>query len=658
VYPDATTGGSSYRYRDDALITLGHARGLVDVGTVSVGAAGSRVEGYSAPVQFAVASGFYGLGGDGYRALLDAQVALSTLVLGASILVVLRVAAPRRCPPAVAVTATMLGILLFATYGFFGWHSSGMENSITNALVMTAVAVLALAIPRPRLLPVAGIVVALFSMSRAEFVFHAAPLLAVAGGFVVGAAPAGQRVKRVVLLVVPAVALWVVVQSLRLWYFGSITPNTAEAQGISPGDNALRWAAVLWPLLLPLAYVGLQALRRRRIVGAGLANTAAIGIVAAVFLGNRAHVDDPLPGVDAFLHASRVLGWWWWLALVAALALVVWSRPGVVESLLASLVVTGFAHLLVFGPARLAAERVVTFVLVPMAVLAAVLALRIEPERIMPGVPNAATAMRLVLAGILLVVAVGGAWSREERLTRQENLCCDVSEVANRILAEASEVRDDTGLPTVTIANPDLGLVSLDKSVNISDVGLLGDPLLARVWPRSNETGRLDVGVDYLNHYAAPDVVELHGVWSCYYAPWWRSPDFEGAYEQVWDDGWTTEWAIEGCPQEANVPGGIWVRTDRPANEVRLSNQLADDPSPAGVRNALAECESADPTSCQHVTRAVYRNLEQFANEGTLEETIDLFADLPSAAYDQAVLNSRSEGEWYAPAEAYLFESR
>jgi hypothetical protein len=67
VYPDDTVVGSAYRYRDDGLVTLSHARGLADVGTVSVSISGSRVEGYSTPLQFAAASAFYGLGGDGYR---------------------------------------------------------------------------------------------------------------------------------------------------------------------------------------------------------------------------------------------------------------------------------------------------------------------------------------------------------------------------------------------------------------------------------------------------------------------------------------------------------------------------------------------------------------------------------------------------------------
>jgi hypothetical protein len=41
-----------YRIRDDGLITLSHAKNLIDYGFIGVNPSGERVEGYSAPVQF------------------------------------------------------------------------------------------------------------------------------------------------------------------------------------------------------------------------------------------------------------------------------------------------------------------------------------------------------------------------------------------------------------------------------------------------------------------------------------------------------------------------------------------------------------------------------------------------------------------------------
>jgi hypothetical protein len=210
----------------------------------------------------------------------------------------------------------------------------------------------------------------------------------------------------------------------------------------------------------------------------------------------------------------------------------------------------------------------------------------------------------------------------------------------------------------VSVANADLGLVSIAKRVNVTDLGRLGDPLLARIWRRSQESGRVDVGLDYLNHYATPDVVELHGEWSCAYAPWWRSDDFRARYRKVHDDGWTRLWGREHCPHIDPLEGGIWMRADLgdEANpEVALSRELAARPDPALVRRELARCRSSEPWSCQYVTRSVLRNLGELEDAGRLGDAMDAFRVSPTVTYDQALLSSRDDGDWYRAAADALF---
>lgn len=665
VYPDDTAAGTAYRYRDDALVTLSHARGLADVGTVSVSASGSRVEGYSAPLQFVAASGYYGLGGEGYRGFLDSQVVVTTMLLGVSVFALLRMAVPRRRPVTTALVTLLVAAALFGTYAFFGWHSSGMENSITNALAAAAVAALAFAVRRPSLLPVAGIVVALFALSRVEFAFHAVPLLVVAATLAAAGARAGERWRRVALLVAPAVALWLAVLAVRVLYFRDLFPNTAEAQGISPMHNVRFWAEVLWPLVVPAAYAAFHVVRRRSTERGGLVRSPAFAVAAtagaasAGVLAWRAYASDSLPGFDALTASSRVLGLWWWVALVLGLALLVRPRLGPVEALLITLVASGTCHVLVFGPARLAVERVVTFVLVPVVCLAAAFALRLEPPRVLIGsTPTAGDAVRGAAAAVLVVGAVAGGLVSHRTWASRQVLCCDVSADAKRVLAQAASVQHRSGLPVVSVANPDLGLVSFQKRVNVTDLGQLGDPLLARLWRRAQQSGRTDVAVGYLNHYAAPDVVELHGVWSCAYAPWWQSAQFRTQFQKVRDDGWTAGFGRQYCPQVGSLEGGIWVRAgiDDPANpEVALSRELAAHPDPAIVRRELARCRTSEAWSCQHVTRSVFRNLRAFEDAGTLGDTAAAFRGLPSAAYDEGVLSSRDRGDWYRSAADALF---
>ena len=52
---------SLYQVRDDGVITMSHAKNLVDYGFIGVSPSGGRVEGYSAPVQFFVYAAAYGV---------------------------------------------------------------------------------------------------------------------------------------------------------------------------------------------------------------------------------------------------------------------------------------------------------------------------------------------------------------------------------------------------------------------------------------------------------------------------------------------------------------------------------------------------------------------------------------------------------------------
>ena len=46
---------ANYQARDDAIITLSHARNLAEYGFIGVSPSGERIEGFSAPLQFWIA---------------------------------------------------------------------------------------------------------------------------------------------------------------------------------------------------------------------------------------------------------------------------------------------------------------------------------------------------------------------------------------------------------------------------------------------------------------------------------------------------------------------------------------------------------------------------------------------------------------------------
>src|ERR1051325_11593746 len=74
---------ANYEARDDAVITLSHARNLVEYGFIGVSPSGERVEGFSTPLQFLVAGVAYTIHPFGYRAFFRWQTLIGTMLLGA-----------------------------------------------------------------------------------------------------------------------------------------------------------------------------------------------------------------------------------------------------------------------------------------------------------------------------------------------------------------------------------------------------------------------------------------------------------------------------------------------------------------------------------------------------------------------------------------------
>ncbi len=130
------TPNSWWIARDDGVITLSHARNLVDHGTIGVSPGGDRVEGFSSPLHFVVAAAI-DLVGD-----LDAT-ALSVVVLAAGLGVAgvalgyglaARLAevgfGDARWSAGVGLLA---GVLTAVTWTTTGWIGSGMENPLIVA---------------------------------------------------------------------------------------------------------------------------------------------------------------------------------------------------------------------------------------------------------------------------------------------------------------------------------------------------------------------------------------------------------------------------------------------------------------------------------------------------------------------------------------------
>ncbi len=218
----------NYQARDDGIITMSHAKNWVDYGFIGVAPSGERVEGYSAPVQFFIYAGLYGLTGIGYEAFANGQTAVFTFLLG-----ILFALFFRESRYAVLILSTFAAVILVAHRSFFLWHGSGMENPITHVLFLATVLILYSFARTERIVyPWAGVVF-LATISRLDSVYHIAPLLMIFSVFWLMT----HKNLRGLFFAFIVFGLWAGFHLWRYIYFGDLSPNTAYAQGIDIGDR-------------------------------------------------------------------------------------------------------------------------------------------------------------------------------------------------------------------------------------------------------------------------------------------------------------------------------------------------------------------------------------------------------------------------------------
>ncbi len=222
--------GELYRYRDDGIITLSHARNWIDFGFIGLNPSGERVEATSAPLQMLLYAAAYGLTRVDYWQFIDIQTWACTAALGALFISFF----PGR--PIFALCATACAAFgLTKLHAFLEWHGSGMENAITHVTMLATVLVLTISAREKRIRLAWVVIPFLASISRVEAVYYIAPLLLV---FMIywSHAVGDQQARR---FAVAFSLLWLLFNAWRWFYFGSAQPNTALAQGISVGGRII-----------------------------------------------------------------------------------------------------------------------------------------------------------------------------------------------------------------------------------------------------------------------------------------------------------------------------------------------------------------------------------------------------------------------------------
>ncbi len=578
-----------YANRDDGVITMSHARNLVDFGSIGVNPSGERVEGFSAPVQFFVFLLSYTLFGLSYETYAVWQTALASILVGAAWLLFFR-----ERPWVGLVLGVLAAVLLIHDPSFLIWHGSGMENALTHVLFLLAAASLVTMLwstDRMRLW-LAVIATFMASITRIDSAYYIFPMLVLCVGITLFTHTPRSR-REVVVFCAAVTGLWLVFNTLRWMYFGDVIPNTAYGQGKSGTERVralLTLSRATFAESFPIA---------REIGQMHYGYLLAVSVPALYLVRSSRRT----------LHAGLVL--LLWIALT-------------------------YAYPFVFGPTRLDETRAATHVAL-FTVLLGALVLDALPKRVQR-------------SAMPLAVVIGLGWSIS-RPIEVYHPCCAASEFFP-FRDEMLAVQRDHDLVRPTIANADLGAMSWYKDFNIIDLGYLGSPVLSRI------QGNRLLTNDYLLTVAAPDIIELHGLWSCVYSHLFEDSRFYEIYEPLRED--REPWLDEHCAHAPNARKGLYVRKaiirNSESPERRLIEQLRGDVSIDHLQRELDHCVKSQTWSCLYVTRTAYRFLPEFRARGLQDGVVQLFNSSPSALYDQALLASNARGDWYADATRFLQE--
>lgn len=659
-----------WRWRDDAVITLSHARGLVEFGHPTVSASGQRVDGATAPLQMLAAALFYRLGGSGWRRFLDVQVLASFALAGwsAAWLGALTVPTRRlRLHVCAAFVAAMLG---FTAWRSAGWFASGMEGGITVALLLCAAAATVATIAEPhRRGWLAGLAFGLAGLTRVELAALVVPALVVA-------VVALRRRPTVVARLVGTVGVcWGIVHGWRWLTFGTLIPNSAVVQNKSHLNTDAVWWLAVGAALVAAVMLAWHRPRGRHVAAVTVAAGAGLWWWRAFHGGRRGPwgIERSIAMALAGLVIVIAAGWFAGVGRRSTWAL------------LAAVAAVPIAQRMLFGGARLDAERISSMAL-PMLALGAALVLLIAADTAVVGMPaapppetlpsgppvglprttantarasaaspatpqraaNAAGAVTAI-AVVLATFGVGASYVGSMQ-DRPRSLCCAIDDYTE-LLDGAVDIARAHDVAAPIVATPDLGKLSFDKRVVNVDLGYLGDPMLTEIRRR-----RPDLIADYLTTVAAPDLIEVHGDWACNdYRGWLTSPEFAERFRlrDPVSDGPRTECPYGGARQ-------VYVRVDDAdyAAEMRLASTLSTDPlrAAAAVDEAFTACRGGDEVRrCAAVRRAILRSTPALRSAGTFTRVVDAaVAASPSPRLERLLLEAPRR--WATDAAPELIE--
>ncbi len=577
----STIESDYYQVRDDGVITLSHAKNLVDYGFIGVSPSGDRVEGYSAPVQFVIYAAAYYLTGLDFKTYAAVQTLVSTFLLG----VVFSLFFKESKFYAFGLSL-LAGFILSEHTAFVQWHGSGMENPITHVLMLATILILYSSYRAEKICYPLVLVVFLATISRIDSVYHVAPILAI---FAAAWLFTYKNFKGFFFAFLVFV-FWLSYHLWRYYYFGDFMPNTGYAQDISIGERLAN--LVTW---------------------------------------DQGYVNESLRlSIKIFsYHGGYLL-----LVFMPLLILVREDREvALLFLILFSLILTSYLNPFFFGQTRLDPVRSTTqlAIFVMLAIASIIYFLR----------------KRSHLFWIAPASLLAGLFALKINAVQSYDMCCRI-DYFDSFRNQFAGLANQESLPRPTVSNPDLGVMSWHKQFNIIDLGKLGTPVMAKL-----VNGPI-LG-DYFFDYAAPDMIESHGWWTCQYEESiFRDPRFSEMYSPIQE---RTQQAASYCDGRPQLTG-IWIRkgilSKSQTPERILIDDMKESLSVERLRYELGACQASPEANCVYVARTAFRFLPEFRDKGKIESLNEVFSGSSTKEYDLFLINGYQDGQAHLDAIQFI----
>jgi hypothetical protein len=590
-------------FRDDSVIHISAARNLALFGSIGL-SAGDRVESISSPLNFLISFMAYFINPNlRYQTYLEGFLvtSLCAIAFAVNFALIRGLYSQKGYLFIVATLNSFLFLVTISSWTTFGWIISGMENVLIVLFFALLIGGIFSAKQRYILTVVS---ISLLGITRVELAALLLPLL------ILIAIHFELSMRKKLLFMFVPIIFWLVVHSVRFWYFGHLLPNTATALGKNLPLNLFVFLLIEFLIVFAIQFDRLRSILIIQRVYIPL-------FILMLSIGFwRLVVSEYTVVYQAALIISFIS------IILSLFILVLKVKLNFEFQFLILVAMIPLNHFFLFGPARLSAFRIVSAFMLPILIIATI-AFSTNLIRILQIKSIVVLLFPLV---ILLPFIIN-------KIDYARNLCCYISPSESLIGLQAQKVFSDKSgrSPNPIVANPDLGKVSFAKNLVNVDLGLIGEPVLAKIARTMPEL--VD---DYLIDYVAPDILELHGHWSCLYSSVTSDQRFKTEWKIAWSGYVSDEMSnlkMTNCPSGGTYT--IWKR-DIPDLERSISTSIATEPF--SVFSELIKVEvqkcSLRANGCQHVTRAIIRNRALLLESRQLVQTVELLAKSPSYKYD------------------------